>query len=114
MCMNDLIEQSKAESIRLLRHTLRTIDKMVEEGREVSYVTVAREAQVSRQYLYRHPEIKEKIKVVNEIVPKTNKVSIEKNIETKDKAKGTETLINICTCASTGIIFITRTFPFSA
>ena len=55
MCMNDLIEQSKAESIRLLRHTLRTIDKMVEEGREVSYVTVAREAQVSRQYLYRHP-----------------------------------------------------------
>lgn len=61
MSMNDLIEQTQADSIRLLRHTLRTIDKMVEEGHEVSYVTVAREAQVSRQYLYRHPEIKEKI-----------------------------------------------------
>jgi hypothetical protein len=57
----ELIAQTKANSDRLMAHTLATIARMAEEGNEISYASVAREAQVSRPYLYRHPEIREKI-----------------------------------------------------
>ena len=57
----ELIIKTKATSDRLLAHTLATIARMVDEGMEVSYASVSREAQVSRPYLYRHPEIREKI-----------------------------------------------------
>lgn len=57
----ELIAKTKANSDRLLRHTLDTIARMVNDGMEVNYFTVASEAKVSRPYLYRHPEIREKI-----------------------------------------------------
>ena len=57
----ELITKTQANSDRLLAHTLATIARMVADGVEVSYASVAREAQVSRPYLYRHPEIREKI-----------------------------------------------------
>jgi hypothetical protein len=34
---------------------------MANEGKEINYVSVSKEANVSRPFLYRHPEIREKI-----------------------------------------------------
>lgn len=57
----ELIAKTKANSERPLQHTLNTVVRMVNEGKEVNYFTVAQEAKVSRPYLYRHPEIRDKI-----------------------------------------------------
>ena len=59
--MNNLISQSKALSDQLLQHTLDVIVHMANEGKEINYVSVSKEANVSRPFLYRHPEIREKI-----------------------------------------------------
>lgn len=60
--MNEkLIIKTKEKSEKLLKHTLDTIVRMANEGIEVNYFTVAKEAKVSRPYLYRHPEIRAKI-----------------------------------------------------
>lgn len=57
----ELIAKTMANSHRLLQHTLDTIARMAREGKEVNYFTVVQEAKVSRPFLYRHPEIREKI-----------------------------------------------------
>ena len=59
--MSELIAQSKEQSDKLLQHTLKTIVRMASEGKEINYVSVAQEANVSRPFLYRHREIREKI-----------------------------------------------------
>lgn len=59
--MNDLISKSKALSDQLLQHTLDTIVRMANEGKEINYVSVSKEANVSRPFLYGHREIREKI-----------------------------------------------------
>ena len=59
--MNDLISKTKAQSERLLQHTLDTIVRMSNEGKEINYVSVSKEANVSRPFLYGHREIREKI-----------------------------------------------------
>ena len=59
--MNDLISKTKAQSERLLQHTLDTIVRMANEGKEINYVSVSKEANVSRPFLYGHREIREKI-----------------------------------------------------
>ena len=59
--MNDLISKTKAQSERLLQHTLDTIVQMANEGKEINYVSVSKEANVSRPFLYGHREIREKI-----------------------------------------------------
>ncbi len=57
----ELIAKTKDASQKLTKHIIDTIDKMVREGIEINYVSVANEAKVSRQHLYRHPEIRKKI-----------------------------------------------------
>ena len=59
--MNDLISKTKAQSEQLLQHTLDTIVRMANEGKEINYVSVSKEANVSRPFLYGHREIREKI-----------------------------------------------------
>ena len=59
--MNDLISKSKALSKQLQQHTLDTIVRMANEGKEINYVSVSKEANVSRPFLYGHREIREKI-----------------------------------------------------
>ena len=59
--MNDLISKSKALSDQLLQRTLDTIVRMANEGKEINYVSVSKEANVSRPFLYRHREIREQI-----------------------------------------------------
>jgi hypothetical protein len=59
--MNDLISKSKALSDQLLQRTLDTIVRMANEGKEINYVSVSKEANVSRPFLYGHREIREKI-----------------------------------------------------
>ena len=59
--MNDLISKTKVQSERLLQHTLDTIVQMANEGKEINYVSVSKEANVSRPFLYGHREIREKI-----------------------------------------------------
>ena len=44
-----------------MKYTLQTIVHMANAGKEINYVSVAKEANVSRPFLYRHPEIREKI-----------------------------------------------------
>ena len=59
--MNDLISKSKALSKQLQQRTLDTIVRMANEGKEINYVSVSKEANVSRPFLYGHREIREKI-----------------------------------------------------
>ena len=59
--MNDLISKSKALSKQLQQQTLDTIVRMANEGKEINYVSVSKEANVSRPFLYGHREIREKI-----------------------------------------------------
>lgn len=45
----------------LVDETLKVIDAMYKDGRKVNFETVAREAEVSKGFLYYHPEIVERI-----------------------------------------------------
>ena len=76
--MSELIAQSKEQSDKLLQHTLKTIVRMANEGKEVNYVSVAQEANVSRPFLYRHREIREKIDACR--VSKMTKEELRKEV----------------------------------
>ena len=76
--MNDLISKTKVQSERLLQHTLDTIVQMANEGKEINYVSVSKEANVSRPFLYRHREIREKIDACR--VSKMTKEELRKEV----------------------------------
>ena len=76
--MNDLISKSKALSKQLQQHTLDTIVRMANEGKEINYVSVSKEANVSRPFLYGHREIREKIDACR--VSKMTKEELRKEV----------------------------------
>ena len=76
--MSDLITQTKIQSDEMLKHTLQTIVRMANDGKEINYVSVAKEANVSRPFLYRHREIREKIDACR--VSKMTKEELRKEV----------------------------------
>ena len=56
-------EQKKQEA---LAATEKAIRKLQQEGKVITFKAVAREAQVSTSYLYKYPELKEKIAKLRE------------------------------------------------
>ena len=55
---DDLIRKTILESEKTRLRVSETILSMVDAGEEVSFTSVARKAQVSRTYLYRHEDLR--------------------------------------------------------
>lgn len=56
-----LIVKTKKRSGALISHTEETIKKMISEGEIINYTTVSNRAQVSRNFLYSHQELRDVI-----------------------------------------------------
>lgn len=59
--MDNLISATKQRSQEKVLHTMQIILQMLENGESVNFYTVSLAAGVSRPFLYRHSEIREKI-----------------------------------------------------
>jgi DNA repair exonuclease SbcCD ATPase subunit len=68
-----------------LDSTEKAINKLIREGKRVSFGNVAREAGVSVSYLYKYPEIKERIQQLRTQQEQTNKASIPQPASDKSK-----------------------------
>lgn len=54
----DLISKSQYDAYQRQLHVAQTIDSMISQGEVISFRTVAERCDVSRNYLYRHPEFR--------------------------------------------------------
>ena len=59
--MSNIIKDSQQQSSEKVLHTMHTILRMLENGVSVNFYTVSAAAGVSRPFLYKHPELRNKI-----------------------------------------------------
>lgn len=59
--MSNIIKDSQQQSSEKILHAMQTILRMLENGESVNFYTVSAAAGVSRPFLYKHPELRNKI-----------------------------------------------------
>jgi len=76
--MSKMIETSIQKSIRLQTHTNEIIISMLKEGKTISFTSVAKEAGVSRSFLYSTPALRETINKYR--ISKLTKAELQKEV----------------------------------
>jgi len=74
----DLISKSQYDAYQRQLHVAQTINSMINQGEVINFRTVAERCDVSRNYLYRHPEFREIIETCR--VSSLSKVELQQEV----------------------------------